>query len=531
MLVTTPELWPINATKIMKEKNIVPDQLKQLFENIWFPWEDKYNTERVYFSLRIQQRPLFIVKPINTTELETILNYVTEKALTIRIMNGRHSSALVSSEVLVDMSLFRKLEIITVKSEKTKLQETKSEKLESEEQLVVGAGNTQGSVNEFLFDQNGREIHSHFGSFIHPRINTEAFPGGSAATVGACSIASMGGIGTLCRTYGLTANSVISYTITLPPTETEKSKTVVASENSYPDLYWALRGGAGNNFGIISETLFTVIEVPSVITYTVTWPFSEVADVLRAWDKHNNLPNNFNEDLSLFYNPAMKPETINNASHKTVRAKTYSNSKRGMELDGIYLMKDEESFNHAKKKIEKRLRCLPRGNVTINPPIKYSDLYRQKVRNRAYFNFSIIQPIFSNDLHIEKSISLINQAKRNKLPGPLSIVFTLLGGIIKDTSSSATAFYPRKKKYFIDINVFWQEIRATESMENWTVEAINTYFHKEHTYFYVGFPVTFSTLPYYNDPEIYYGKNTKRLLKIKREIDPLNILTPTGTLP
>src|SRR5579872_2933823 len=150
LLTTTLEYWPINAKNIMDEKNVDITELKSMFTFILFPWDDKYNTERMYFSLRIQQRPLFIITPINLQEIELILDYAKLKKLTIRIVNGRHSSALVQSEVLINMVAFRN-------------------KCLKKNTLVAGASNTQGQLNEFLFNQNGLEHYSHFGSFIHPR--------------------------------------------------------------------------------------------------------------------------------------------------------------------------------------------------------------------------------------------------------------------------------------------------------------------------------------------------------------------------
>ena len=91
MLTTTPEIWPDKARNIMVEKGIDVETLQEMFGEIVFPWQDEYNTARVYFSLRIQQRPLFVVRPHDTNEIETILNYVHEKKLTIRITNGGHS--------------------------------------------------------------------------------------------------------------------------------------------------------------------------------------------------------------------------------------------------------------------------------------------------------------------------------------------------------------------------------------------------------------------------------------------------------
>ena len=46
---------------------------------------------------------------------------------------------------------------------------------------------------------------------------------------------------------------------------------------------------------------------------------------------------------------------------------------------------------------------------------------------------------------------------------------------------------------------------------------------------YLGFPITFTNIPYTN--MIYYGKTSyKKLIEIKKKYDPENILTYSGTL-
>ena len=480
MLTTTPEIWPDKARKIMNEKGIDVETLQEMFGEIVFPWQDEYNTARVYFSLRIQQRPLFVVRPHDVNEIETILNYVHEKKLTIRIMNGRHSSAMVSSEVLVDMSYFTSRQVV-------------------DKVLISGAGNTQGSINEFLFNEVGLEAYSHFGHFTHPRVDCLAFPAGTAATVSVAGITCSAGIGTLCRSYSLTIDHVLSFTITIPPTNQSLARTIIANKDENCDLFWALRGGQGNNFGIISEITYEVIEVPSVIAYHMTWPWDQAEKVLKLYDEtSNNRPNNFNEDIRLYYR-----------------------KQKGIELGGIYIMTENETFAEAKKAIEKEYKCL-KGIIKIEEPIKYSDLYRKKANARVYYNFSIVQPIFSNDMSAEKAVELIEKAEKEKFETPVSISFTLMKGEISKVGRKDTAFYPRKKKFFVDIATFWNDIKDSKSVEQWTEKAVSTYL-QPHTYLYVGFPTV-------SNPKIYFGGNTKRLKQIKSKYDPLNILTSTGTL-
>ena len=480
MLTTTPEIWPEKARGIMRDKGIDVEELIQNYEEIVFPWQDAYNTARVYFSLRIQQRPLFVVRPHDVNEIESILNYVKNKSLTIRIMNGRHSSAPVSSEVLVDMSYFTNKQVV-------------------DHILIAGAGNTQGSLNEFLFNELGLEAYSHFGSFTHPRVDTISFPAGTAATVSSTGITCSGGVGTLCRTYALTIDHVLSFKITIPPTAEENAQTIIASENENSDLFWALRGGQANNFGIVSEISYKIIEVPSVVSYGITWPWHQAEKVLRQYDEtSNDRPSNFNEDVRLYYR-----------KHK------------GIELSGVYIMQGDETFCQAKKNIEREVKCLG-GTLKIEEPIKYSDLYRKKVNARVYYNFSIVQPIFSNDMSERETVELINQAEYEKLETPISISFTLMKGEISKVGRKDTAFYPRKKKYFVDIATFWNDIKDSKAIETWTEKAVSTHL-KPHTYLYVGFPTI-------SNPKIYFGGNTKRLKQIKAFYDPLSILTSTGTL-
>ena len=345
---TTPEYWPINAKNTLKEKNVNIAALRKQFTNIFFPWDKKYNSERVYFSLRIQQRPLFIVKPICVCEIEKILDYVKLKNLSIRIMNGRHSSQLTYSDVLVDMSGF------TCKKLK-------------DNTLIVGAGNTQGALNEFLFNKSGSEHYSHFGSFIHPRVDTDAFPGGSAASVGAAGISTAGGIGTLCRTYSLTVDSVLAFKITVPPTENRKARTITASKEKHSDLFWALLGGVGSNFGIISKIVYKIIIVPEIIEYSITWPWSNATYVLDKWKMTSSKrPNQFNEDIVVYYNPVTQ--------------------EQGIKLGGIYVIPAGQSEEQAIQEIHQQVDGLG-GQLSINAKIPYSNLYRQLVKIVAILIF------------------------------------------------------------------------------------------------------------------------------------------------
>ena len=80
-------------------------------------------------------------------------------------------------------------------------------------------------------------------------------PAGSCPSVGIAGHALGGGMGLAGRRFGLTADNVLSVQIV-----TADGRLRTANAQSNPDLYWALRGGGGGNFGVV--TSFTVPRPP-----------------------------------------------------------------------------------------------------------------------------------------------------------------------------------------------------------------------------------------------------------------------------
>lgn len=71
--------------------------------------------------------------------------------------------------------------------------------------------------------------------------------GGRAASVGVGGLTLCVGISHHTNAYGLACDNIASYELV-----TASGKIINLSQNSYPNLYWALRGG-GNNFGIVTK--------------------------------------------------------------------------------------------------------------------------------------------------------------------------------------------------------------------------------------------------------------------------------------
>ncbi len=487
----TINIWGEEAKKICREKNINTDKLKKKFTKIYFAWDETYDYHRKYYSERIQQLPLFIVSVINTDEIEKILNYVYKKKLSIRICNGRHSTQLVSSEVLVDISNIDYIKL-------------------NKNILVVGGGATQGASNDFLFDhciKNNKRYHYNFGHFTHGK--SSQFPGGSSASVGVSGISGAGGIGNLRRTFGLTIDSIKSITLTLPPNSKNKAKTVIITnktDDKYSDLFWAICGGTANNFGIISEIRYELFEVNKVIEYLVEFENTSaenIKNIINLWNSScQKLPEEFTEELEL----------------------GSSNGKKSLSLNGIYVVTDDKTPKEAEEYVKLQLNYLSYlgGKISIKYD-NYENIYENIVKNRTYDNFSISQTIFINNIPSDTLINAINNTIG--LNSNISIQIELLGGKIKTNTTGSFSF--RDSNYFIVITSKWDNLEDSQANQTWLNEYYKLLIPKSLGV-YVGFPITFTNISYSN--EIYYPKSYKKLKKIKTKYDPDNVLTSTGTL-
>ncbi|HEX8866237.1 MAG TPA: FAD-dependent oxidoreductase [Lentzea sp.] len=140
------------------------------------------------------------------------------------------------------------------------LRELKTVELLPGDQVRVGAGAQLGEVSQMLA-ASGR-----------------ALPTGTCPTVGVAGLTLGGGIGVLTRKHGLTCDHLVSAKVV-----TADGRLLTASAQEEPDLFWALRGGGGGNFGIVTEFVFSTVSAPQVTVFSLQYNAGPTADVLGAW--------------------------------------------------------------------------------------------------------------------------------------------------------------------------------------------------------------------------------------------------------
>ena len=105
-----------------------------------------------------------------------------------------------------------------------------------------------------------------------------AIPAGTCPTVGVAGLALGGGLGADSRHAGLTCDALRSARVVLP-----SGDVVTTSANDNPDLFWALRGGGGGNFGVTTSMTFATFAAAESDLVRIEFPPSSTVQVLTGW--------------------------------------------------------------------------------------------------------------------------------------------------------------------------------------------------------------------------------------------------------
>lgn len=115
--------------------------------------------------------------------------------------------------------------------------------------LICGGGNNWGSVYTAAHNANRTVV------------------GGEDATVGLGGLTQNGGHGLLSSHYGLASDQVYQVTVI-----TTDGRSLVANDEQNPDLFWAVRGGGGGQFVVVTEFILQTHPVPAnVVTGGLTF--------------------------------------------------------------------------------------------------------------------------------------------------------------------------------------------------------------------------------------------------------------------
>jgi hypothetical protein len=103
-------------------------------------------------------------------------------------------------------------------------------------------------------------------------------PGGSCPTVGVAGLTLGGGLGSDARQRGLTCDALLAASVVLP-----SGDAITATPDGHGDLFWALRGGGGGNFGVVTSFTFRTFPTTDRDVVTLVFPEGSTEQVILGW--------------------------------------------------------------------------------------------------------------------------------------------------------------------------------------------------------------------------------------------------------
>jgi FAD/FMN-containing dehydrogenase len=208
------------------------------------PADALYDQARVVFNTRFDSiRPQAVARCKTTDDVVAVLAFVRRFALAVTPRSGGHNFAghSTGTGVVIDLGPMNTIQV-------------------GDGTATIGGGAKLADVYDQLIARG------------------VGIPLGTCLSVGISGLTLGGGIGVIDRMYGLTCDSLVSAQVV-----TADGRLLTCDAANEPDLFWALRGGGGGNFGVVTSFTFRTHATQSLTNFSATYRFADAAKVLAAW--------------------------------------------------------------------------------------------------------------------------------------------------------------------------------------------------------------------------------------------------------
>ncbi len=426
------------------------------------PDDLRYNQARQIWNRAIQKFPAAIVYCENTDDVCASIAFARSHHIPIRIRSGGHNyeGYCTGDEVLViDVSNIKDLDLNTRHST-----------------VTVGTG------------VNFRQLYNTVGAKGYP------FPGGNCPTVAASGFTLGGGWGYSSRKFGLGCDSLLEAEMV-----DYKGRLLTANKEKNQDLFWALRGAGGGNFGVVTSLTFKLPPKSGEVTlFELFFPKATLKDQVHFMGIFQKWIDTVDDNI--------------NAS------------------GGMYNTRDDGIYNYlrgicygSKRETEALLQpFLALGNVEATFK-SGSFLDAMHDIGNSYPPFETFKSTgrFVNEYYCTDKLaelaSIVNQKRpTNSILTSISVYG--LGGKVQDVNKHDTAFYFRDARYIVLIQSVWEDNRYKEANVRWVLDNFQ-YIYGITEGSYINFPLL--QLPNYACN--YFGGNVPRLERVKHLYDPYNV--------
>jgi FAD/FMN-containing dehydrogenase len=231
------------------------------------PTDDGYEAARKVHNGLVDREPAVIVRCRSAADAAAGVRFARAAGLDVCVRGGGHNvagRAVVDGAVMIDLA------------------EMKGTSVDADARTVRAEGGLNWAELNAATAEHGLAV-----------------TGGAISTTGIAGLTLGGGLGWLMAKYGLAADNVLAVELV-----NAEGEVLQVTEDSDPDLFWALRGGGGN-FGIATTFTYRLHPLEMVTGGLIAHPVEAAPELLRFYrDAVADCP----DDLTVFAALAHAPD-------------------------------------------------------------------------------------------------------------------------------------------------------------------------------------------------------------------------------
>jgi FAD/FMN-containing dehydrogenase len=338
-------------------------------------------------------------------------------------------------------------------------------------------------------------------------------PSGSCPTIGIAGITQGGGIGVVDRAYGLTCDSLVSAQVVLAD-----GSIVTCDATTHADLFWALRGGGGGNFGIVTTMTFTTFATSDLVSFSAGFYWADAADVIAAWQAWpQTAPDTLWANVVLVANGKSYGPTVAVSGMFIGSAADFAPIWTAF-LASVGAAPASQSAQPQSFRDAMLASC---GDLTVSQCHLASETSDGSVARDAFVASS---DFFDAPLPLAGIQALLDGVSAQEQAGGLYVIMDLMGGAIGSVAPDATAFVHRNalfsaQYYLGGLGGSSAEVASARGVASGLRAAMAPWSSGEAYQNYLDPDIS-------NWQQAYYGANYVRLMQVKAAYDPNRVFDP-----
>ncbi len=403
------------STAQATSSNVLLEHLRTRLEGELITAEDpSYDDARKVFYKGVDKLPLAVVRVAGANDVAAVVDAAREGELELSVRSGGHSRpgyGTVDGGLVIDLSRMDGVDV--------------------------------DADDRFAWVETGATAARYTLATAEKGVTTGL---GDTGSVGIGGITLAGGIGFLVRKTGLTIDNLLAAEVV-----TANGAVVQASEDSDPDLFWAIRGGEGN-FGVATRLKLRLAEVSQIVGGMLILPASPQV-ITGFLEAANAAP----EDLSTIANVMIAPPMPflpEEAHGKPIVIGQFAYAGPVEEAEAVFAP----------------FRVLAKPLADMVRPMRYPELYEgpeQEARFAAGTNF------FADLLDPAAAEAILEQLPKSTAPMKV-VQLRVLGGAAARVPNDATAFAHRDRVQFVNVAATYMDAGEKEVHDAWVDDVANS---------------------------------------------------------